>query len=68
MICSITSTHRRFSKVLNQIKNKKEIVKDRLIERKLCLNYEFINRTFFPVHKYNTRELFEDIRKSNLKE
>ena len=35
---------------------------DRLIEKKLCLNYEFINRTFKPIHIYNTKELFVDIR------
>ena len=36
--------------------------KDRLIERKLCLNREFLHRAFFPVHVYRTRELFVDIR------
>jgi len=36
--------------------------KDKLIERKLCLNHEFIYRSFFPVHKYYSQELFVDIR------
>ena len=62
MVCNITSNHIRFSKVLNEIKNKKVESKDRLIERKLCLNREFIHRAFFPMHVYNTKELFVDIR------
>jgi hypothetical protein len=63
-ICNITLHHRRFGKVLNEFMNKKNKrieSKDRLIERKLCLNQEFIYRAFFPVHKHNTRELFVDI-------
>lgn len=35
---------------------------DRLVERKLCLHQEFLNRTFFPIHKYNSRHLMVDIR------
>jgi hypothetical protein len=64
-VCNITLHHGRFGKVLNEfinMKNKQIESKDRLIERKLCLNHEFIYRAFFPVHKFHTRELFVDIR------
>ena len=36
--------------------------KDKLIERKLCLNREFLHRAFFPTHKYNFHDALVDIR------
>ena len=64
-ICNITLHHGRFGKVLNEFRNKKNKQiesKDMLIEKKICLNHEFIHRAFKPTHVYNTRELFVDIR------
>ena len=72
-IYNITLHSRRLGKVLNEFKKKKNkrlnwvwdkdfkhqhLVKD----SKLCLNHEFLHRAFFPIHIYNTRELFVDIR------
>jgi hypothetical protein len=36
--------------------------KDRFIESKLCLNREFLYRSFFPIHKYNFHNALVDIR------
>jgi len=70
--CKLKTDYNRHISTVSHLSNEKLIKqyettkqgesKDRLIERKLCLNHEFIHRSFFPVHKYYTRELFVDVR------